>query len=56
MIAYIDSSVFMRHLLGQPNALAEFSEVNRPIANKLLKAEELRTLDRLRIRGRSRYP
>lgn len=51
MIAYIDSSVIMRVLLGQPNALAEFSKVERPIASKLLKVEGLRTLDRLRTRG-----
>jgi predicted nucleic acid-binding protein len=51
MIAYIDSSVLMRHLLGQPNALPELSRVVRPVASKLLKVEGLRTLDRLRVRG-----
>ncbi len=51
MIAYLDSSVVMRVLLGQPNALAEFSSIERPIASKLLKIEGLRTLDRLRTRG-----
>ncbi|MEW6057873.1 MAG: type II toxin-antitoxin system VapC family toxin [Bdellovibrionota bacterium] len=51
MIAYIDSSVMMRVLLGQANALKEFSKVERPVASKLLKVEGLRTLDRLRTRG-----
>jgi predicted nucleic acid-binding protein len=51
MIAYIDTSVVMRALLGQPHVLTEFSKVERPIASKLLKVEGLRTLDRLRIRG-----
>jgi len=51
VIAYIDSSVMMSILLGQPNALTEFSKVERPIASKLLKVEGLRTLDRLRTRG-----
>jgi predicted nucleic acid-binding protein len=51
MIAYIDSSAFMRHLLGQPNALPEFSQVDRPVASKLLRVESLRTLDRLRVQG-----
>jgi hypothetical protein len=47
----MDSSVFLRHLLGQPNALTEFSKVERPVASKLLRVEGLRTLDRLRTRG-----
>ncbi|MGK5084926.1 hypothetical protein WDW37_16685 [Bdellovibrionota bacterium FG-1] len=51
MIAYVDSSIVLRHLLGQPNALAEFSKIERPLASKLLKVEGLRTLDRLRVRG-----
>ena len=51
MIAYVDSSVLMRALLGQPNALPDFSRIERPIASKLLKAECLRTLDRMRVRG-----
>lgn len=51
MIAYVDTSVLMRYLLGQPNTLAEFVKVDRPIASKLLKVEGLRTLDRLRTRG-----
>lgn len=51
MIAYVDTSVLMRYLLGQPNTLAEFVRIDRPIANKLLKVEGLRTLDRLRTRG-----
>jgi predicted nucleic acid-binding protein len=41
----------MRVLLCQPNALSEFSRIDRPIASKLLKAECLRTLDRMRVRG-----
>ncbi|PIU00154.1 MAG: hypothetical protein COT74_06190 [Bdellovibrionales bacterium CG10_big_fil_rev_8_21_14_0_10_45_34] len=51
MIAYIDSSVLMRVLLGQPSALAEFRRIERPVASKLLKVEGLRTLDRLRVRS-----
>ena len=51
MIAYIDSSIIMRRLLGQANVLAEFSKIERPIASKILKVEGLRTLDRLRTRG-----
>jgi len=49
MIAYLDSSVFLRVLLNQKNSLKEFRELTRPIASLLLKAEVLRTVDRLRV-------
>ncbi|PIT98900.1 MAG: hypothetical protein COT74_12615 [Bdellovibrionales bacterium CG10_big_fil_rev_8_21_14_0_10_45_34] len=51
MIAYVDSSILMRFLLGQPSVLPEFRKVERPVASKLLRVEGLRTLDRLRVRG-----
>lgn len=49
MIAYIDSSVFLRVLFNQRGYLKEFKKVTYPIASLLLKAEVLRTLDRLRV-------
>lgn len=51
MIAFLDSSVLMRALLNQPNALPEFGQITSPVASKLLRVESLRTLDRLRVRG-----
>jgi len=51
MIAYVDSSVLLRVALGQPNALAEWRQVDRGVSSALISTESLRTLDRLRIRA-----
>jgi uncharacterized protein len=50
MIAYVDSSVLLRLVLGQPNALAEWREIDRGVSSALISTESLRTLDRVRIR------
>ena len=49
MIAYVDSSVVLRLVLGQPGALAEWRSVEEGITSALTEVECLRTLDRLRI-------
>ncbi len=49
MIAYLDSSVFLRLILGQSDQLAEWSEVSAGVTSALSEVECLRTLDRLRI-------
>ncbi len=49
--AYLDSSVVLRLLLGQPDALAEWGEVESGVASALVEVECLRTLDRLRLMG-----
>jgi predicted nucleic acid-binding protein len=50
MIAYVDSSVILRVVLGQPQALAEWKRIRNGIASALVEVECLRTLDRLRLR------
>jgi predicted nucleic acid-binding protein len=47
--AYVDSSVILRRILGQPVALKEWKELEAPVASALVEVECLRTLDRLRI-------
>lgn len=47
MIAYIDSSVLLRLALRQPNPLTEFPLITLGVSSRLLKAECLRTFDRL---------
>ncbi|MEO7793325.1 MAG: PIN domain-containing protein [Thermoanaerobaculia bacterium] len=49
MIAYLDSSVVLRLVLGQGNALGEWRRVARGVASALVEVECLRTLDRLCI-------
>jgi len=49
VIAYLDSSVLLRIVLGQGNALKEWQGIEQGIASALLEVESLRTLDRLRL-------
>jgi predicted nucleic acid-binding protein len=37
-------------VLGQPNALAEWKQIDRGVSSALIRVELLRTLDRLRLR------
>lgn len=50
MIAYADSSVLLRLVLGEPGRLAEWEEVDRLVTSRLAEVECLRTLDRLALR------
>ena len=49
MIAYVDSSVVLRLVLGQPDRLSEWPTITTGVASALLEVECLRTLDRLRF-------
>jgi predicted nucleic acid-binding protein len=49
VIAYLDSSVLLRVVLGQPQALKGWSRVTRGVASALTEVECLRALDRFRI-------
>lgn len=51
MIAYLDSSVLLRVVLGQRGRLKEWRAVREGVASALVEVECLRTLDRLRLRG-----
>lgn len=46
MIAYIDSSVLLRVVLRQPNALKQWPVIEQGIGSALVEVECLRTLDR----------
>lgn len=50
-VAYLDSSVLLRVVLGQPDALAEWEAVQAGVGSALVEVECLRTLDRLRLTG-----
>lgn len=49
MIAYLDSSVLLRLVLGQSDALAQWADIDEGVASRLVEVECLRTLDRLRL-------
>lgn len=50
MIAYADSSVLLRVVLGQAGVLKEWSAIRLAVASALVEVECLRALDRLRLR------
>lgn len=50
MIAYLDSSVILRVVLGERGRLAEWSAIQTGVTSALAEVECLRTLDRLRLR------
>ena len=50
MNVYVDSSVLLRIVLGEPEPLATWSSIVRPISSTLVRLECLRTIDRARIR------
>ena len=47
MIAYLDASIALRLVLGEPSRLAEWPRVDAAVASALTEVECLRTLDRL---------
>jgi len=49
VIAYLDSSVVLRVVLGQRGSLREWKAVETGVASALVEVECLRTLDRLRL-------
>lgn len=51
MIAYIDSSVLLRIVLGQPDRLKEWGSLVQVVTSALTEVECLRTLDRRRRLG-----
>jgi len=51
VIAYIDSSVLLRVILGQRGQFAGWKSIRVAVASSLVEVECLRTLDRLHKRG-----
>ena len=49
MITYLDSSIILRIILGQANALKEWRSITQGVVSSLVEVECLRTLDRLRL-------
>ncbi len=52
MKAYLDSSVILRKLLGQPEAIKEWGRWEEGYTSAITRLESLRTLDRLRLEGK----
>ena len=52
MNAYIDSSVLLRIILGEPEPLKAWRRIDVPVSSGLIRVECLRTIDRARIQLR----
>ena len=52
MIAYVDTSVLLRVVLGQPDRLAEWRRIETAVTSALTEVEALRTLDRQARQGK----
>jgi predicted nucleic acid-binding protein len=50
--AYVDSSVILRHILGEPSAFHGLDKFEKIYSSALLAVEVMRTLDRMRIHHR----
>jgi len=51
MIAYVDSSVLLRVVFGEPGQLAEWRRIDQGVASELARVECLRAVDRQRLRA-----
>lgn len=51
MRVYVDSSVVLRIVFGEPGRLSSWSEIQTAVSSELVRLECLRTIDRARIRG-----
>lgn len=49
MKVYVDTSVVLRVVLGEPGVLAEWPSLDVAMTSELLRVEALRTIDRARI-------
>jgi predicted nucleic acid-binding protein len=53
VIAYLDSSVVLRRVLGQAGSLREWTAMEGGVVSALVETECLRSLDRLRLQERT---
>lgn len=51
MRVYLDSSVILRVVLGEPGVLREWSRITLAVTSEIARVECLRTLDRMRLAG-----
>lgn len=52
MIAYVDSSVILRKLFGEPHPLSEWPLIEDAYASRIMPVEVARVIDRTRLEGR----
>lgn len=50
MTVYVDSSVLLRVILGEPGRLRSWARIDHPVSSELIRLECLRIIDRARLR------
>ena len=51
MHVYVDTSVLLRVVLGEPKRLRSWAKIVHPVSSELIRVECARTLDRARLAG-----
>lgn len=49
MNAYVDTSVLLRIVLGEPKPLREWRSIDNALSSELIRVEALRSIDRARV-------
>ena len=49
MIAYVETSVVLRIVLGEPKPLREWTKITSALSSELIRVEALRSFDRARV-------
>jgi predicted nucleic acid-binding protein len=49
VIAYVDTSVLLRIVLGEPKPLREWMSIDSALSSELIRVEALRSIDRARV-------
>jgi predicted nucleic acid-binding protein len=49
VIAYVDTSVLLRIVLGEPKPLREWRKIDSVLSSELIRVEALRSIDRARV-------
>jgi predicted nucleic acid-binding protein len=49
VIAYVDTSVLLRIVLGEPKPLREWRSIDSALSSELIRVEALRSIDRARV-------
>jgi len=51
MLVYVDTSVVLRIVFGEPGRLRAWRRITRPMSSELIRVECFRTIDRARLVG-----
>lgn len=56
MIVYLETSVLLRRLFGQPDSIGDWGKWDEVVTSELTRVESLRSIDRLRLQNKMDDP